>query len=448
MSKRLLLTILIFAGLILGALIGQFMLFDPQASIEKVNQTVGFFELAGKYVFIRPLMLIVVPLVFTSVLTGVVSIGDPKKLGLLGGATLGFYVITMLMAVGVGVTLGATTKPGVGIDQALIASTQVAGEERVESIKQKQASEGGGEGIGAAWKKILDQMIPDNFLKAGAEGQALSIITATMLLGIGLVAVGDRAGPFVNAVESLHEALMTLVRWIIWLMPIGVMFLMAGAVGRTGIHAMFASLAKYVVVVIIGLGIHAFITLPVVLFLFTKTNPYKFIWNMRPALLMAFGTASSMATLPVTIETARDYGGCSKRATGLVLPLGATVNMDGTALYQGIAVIFMFQAFGYELHLAEYLVIVLTATLSAVGAAGVPGGSLATIMIIIAAVNTTLAGTGKDPLPPEAIGLIIGVDRILDMCRTMVNVLGDSVGARIITRLAPDLEESRERAFA
>lgn len=448
MSKRLLLTILIFAGLILGALIGQFMLFDPQASIEKVNQTVGFFELAGKYVFIRPLMLIVVPLVFTSVLTGVVSIGDPKKLGLLGGATLAFYVITMLMAVGVGVTLGATTKPGVGIDQALIASTQVAGEERVESIKQKQASEGGGEGIGAAWKKILDQMIPDNFLKAGAEGQALSIITATMLLGIGLVAVGDRAGPFVNAVESLHEALMTLVRWIIWLMPIGVMFLMAGAVGRTGIHAMFASLAKYVVVVIIGLGIHAFITLPVVLFLFTKTNPYKFIWNMRPALLMAFGTASSMATLPVTIETARDYGGCSKRATGLVLPLGATVNMDGTALYQGIAVIFMFQAFGYELHLAEYLVIVLTATLSAVGAAGVPGGSLATIMIIIAAVNTTLAGTGKDPLPPEAIGLIIGVDRILDMCRTMVNVLGDSVGARIITRLAPDLEESRERAFA
>ncbi|MCA9281535.1 MAG: dicarboxylate/amino acid:cation symporter [Phycisphaeraceae bacterium] len=448
MSKRLLLTILIFAGLILGALIGQFMLFDPQASIEKVNQTVGFFELAGKYVFIRPLMLIVVPLVFTSVLTGVVSIGDPKKLGLLGGATLGFYVITMLMAVGVGVTLGATTKPGVGIDQALIASTQVAGEERVESIKQKQASESGGEGIGAAWKKILDQMIPDNFLKAGAEGQALSIITATMLLGIGLVAVGDRAGPFVNAVESLHEALMTLVRWIIWLMPIGVMFLMAGAVGRTGIHAMFASLAKYVVVVIIGLGIHAFITLPVVLFLFTKTNPYKFIWNMRPALLMAFGTASSMATLPVTIETARDYGGCSKRATGLVLPLGATVNMDGTALYQGIAVIFMFQAFGYELHLAEYLVIVLTATLSAVGAAGVPGGSLATIMIIIAAVNTTLAGTGKDPLPPEAIGLIIGVDRILDMCRTMVNVLGDSVGARIITRLAPDLEESRERAFA
>ena len=131
MSKRLLLTILIFAGLILGALIGQFMLFDPQASIEKVNQTVGFFELAGKYVFIRPLMLIVVPLVFTSVLTGVVSIGDPKKLGLLGGATLAFYVITMLMAVGVGVTLGATTKPGLGIDQALIASTQVAGAERV-----------------------------------------------------------------------------------------------------------------------------------------------------------------------------------------------------------------------------------------------------------------------------------------------------------------------------
>lgn len=449
MSKRLLLTILVFAGLIMGAWIGEFFLFEKGASSEVVNQTVRPWEAAGNYLFIRPLMLIVIPLVFTSVLTGVMSIGDPKKLGLLGGATLVFYVLTMLMAVGTGVTLGATFEPGVGIEQTLIDNTRDEGAAKLGELRQTREAAGSGEGIGAAWKKILDQLIPDNFVGAAASGKegALSIITATILLGIALVAIGDRAGPFASAVESLHEALMTLVRWIIWLMPIGVMFLMAGAVGRSGLETMFESLAEYVVIVLAGLAIHAFITLPLVLFVTTRVNPYKFIWAMRPALLMAFGTASSMATLPVTIETARDYGKCSRRAVGLVLPLGATVNMDGTALYLGIAVIFMFQAFGYDLTMAEYLVIVLTATLSAIGAAGVPGGSLATIIIIIGAVNTTLAGSGKPPLPSEAIGLIIGVDRILDMCRTMVNVLGDAVGARIITRLAPDIEEAKETAF-
>lgn len=444
MSKRLLLTILVFAGLIIGAVIGQFFVFDAGASNEVMAQKVAPWNAAGSYLFLRPLLLIVIPLVFTSVLTGVLSIGDPKKLGLLGGATLAYYLVTMVLAVGTGVTLGATFEPGVGIEQAIIESTHDEGVKAIQDIEDK----GGGVGVGAAWTQILDQLIPKNIIEAAAEGQALSIITATMLLGVGLVAIGEKARPFVAAVESLHEALMTLVRWLIWIMPIGVLFLMAGAVGRTGVEVMFQSLAKYVLVVLAGLAIHAFITLPLVLFLLTKTNPYKFMWRMRPALLMAFGTASSMATLPVTIETARDQAGCSKRATGLVLPLGATVNMDGTALYLGVAVIFMFQAFGYELHMAEYLVIILTATLSAVGAAGVPGGSLATIMIIIAAVNTTLAGTGKPPLPIEAIGLIVGVDRILDMCRTMVNVLGDAVGARIITRIAPDIDEAKERAFA
>jgi len=149
----------------------------------------------------------------------------------------------------------------------------------------------------------------------------------------------------------------------------------------------------------------------------------------------------------ITIETATDKGGCSKRATGLVLPLGATVNMDGTALYQGITVIFLFQAYGYDLSMVEYMIVVLTATLSAVGAAGVPGGSLATILIIITAVNSTLATAGHEPLPLSAIGLVLGVDRILDMCRTMVNVWGDSVGAKIISRLAPDEIEEREKAF-
>ena len=242
---------------------------------------------------------------------------------------------------------------------------------------------------------------------------------------------------------------MTIVMWVIWLMPLGVFFLVAAAVGQVGLEQLTASLARYVVIVLVGLLFHMFVTLPTVLWLATRSNPFKYMWGIKPALLTAFGTSSSMATLPVTIETAAEAG-CSKRAAGLVLPLGATVNMDGTALYQGITVIFLFQAFGYDLAFTEYVVVVLTATLAAVGAAGVPGGSLATIMIIITAVNTTLGAQGGDfkPLPVAAIMLILPVDRFLDMLRTMVNVWGDSVGARIITRLAPDIEEEKEAAFA
>jgi len=444
MKPQNILTVLILGALVLGAVIGDFFLFDPNASADALEQKVEGWRLAGQFIFVRPLTLIIIPLVFTSVLTGICSIGDPKKLGVLGSATIVFYIATMVLAVTVGVTLGAVFEPGAGIPAEALAAGHEAGAEKAELAPAGDAVEG----IGAAWLGILEQIVPTNFIAAAVEGRALSIITATMLLGIGLVAAGDRAKPFLAVVQALHDVLMTIVRWLLWLMPLGVFFLVAWAVGKMGVMNLFEALRNYVLVVLMGLGIHMFITLPLVVFLFAKVNPFKFMWSMRPALLMAFGTASSMATLPVTLETAVDNGGCSKRASGLVLPLGATVNMDGTALYQGITVIFLFQAYGYDLSMVEYLIIVLTATLSAVGAAGVPGGSLATILIIITAVNMTLSKTGQPELPLSAIGLILGVDRLLDMCRTMVNVWGDSVGARVISRLAPDEIEDKEKAFA
>lgn len=445
MKSQNLLTVLIIAALILGALVGEIFLFDRTLSQDALEQKVDGWRLAGQFIFIRPLTLIIIPLIFTSVLTGITSIGDPKKLGLLGSATIVFYVVTMVLAVTVGVTIGAVVEPGAGISEELRLGSAAAGEQATQGVEPAGDA---AQGIGAAWLGILEQLIPTNFFEAAANATALSIIAATILLGVGIVAVGEKAKPLVEVVEALHEVLMTIVRWLLWLMPIGVFFLVAWAVGKAGLSTLFETLGFYVFAVFLGLGIHMFITLPVLLTLLAKINPFKFMWAMRPALLMALGTASSMATLPVTIETASDKGGCSRRATGLVLPLGATVNMDGTALYQGIAVIFLFQAFGYDLSIVEYLIIVLTATLSAVGAAGVPGGSLATILIIITAVNTTLAKTpGIEPLPLSAIGLILGVDRILDMCRTMVNVWGDSVGTRIISRLAPDSAEEREKAF-
>ncbi len=431
-----LLTILVLIALVLGALIGQFFLYEQGATPDAVAEKVEPWRIAGDLVFIRPLKLMIIPLVFTSVLTGITSVGDPKKLGLIGGATVLFYVTTMILAVATGVSLAALFTPGSGFppDQLVDASQP----------PPIDTPEGG---LGSAWVGLLRQMIPDNFLGAAVDAAALSVITATILLGVALVANGEKSRPVIEVVESLHEALMTVIRWVLWLMPLGVVFLVAAAVGQVGFGTLFESLGKYILVVLAGLLIHSLISLPAVLGLLTRINPYRYLWNMRPALITAFSTSSSMATLPVTIETAADSGGCSRRAAGIVLPLGATVNMDGTALYQGIAVIFLFQAYGIDLSFAEYLVIVLTATLSAVGAAGIPGGGIPIMMIIIAAVNTSLAGAGKPTLPESAIALILPVDRILDMCRTSVNVWGDSVGARVISRLAPDIDREKEAAF-
>lgn len=446
MSKRNTLTVAIFAGLLIGVLVGQFALYDAAADPATQAEALQGWYNAGDLIFIRPLKMLIIPLIFTSVMTGIMSIGDPKKLGLLGGATIFFYVTTMIAAVVVGVTMAATLQPGASMAQNEDLLATVA--DQAGALPDVPVADSAAEGIASAWLNILYQMVPDNFLRAAVEVQALSVITATILLAVGVVMIGDKGKPIRDLVESMHEVLMTIVQWIIWLMPLGVMFLVAWAVGKIGIQTLFGGLARYVLIVLAGLLIHMFLTLPSVLWLLTRINPFRFMWDMKPALLTAFGTSSSMATLPVTIETCHESG-CSKRATGLVLPLGATVNMDGTALYQGVTVIFLFQAFGIELHFVQYLAVILTATLAAIGTAAVPGASIITMMIIISAVNTTMVGAeGFTPLEFAAIGLILPVDRFLDMCRTTVNVWGDSVGARAITRLAPDESEEREAAFA
>ncbi len=469
MKKETLLTLLILVALVLGAAVGQMSLYrtsqvaevvaeqyDSQEALdaaraerqaklaeenERTEKRLAPWRTAGDVVLIRPLMLLIVPLVFTSVFLGIVSIGDPMKLGFLGSATLVFYVVTMALAGTVGVVLAMVFQPGaLPADVAALLTADVATTAAAET--------GPDGGLGAAWLNILHLLVPRNFLAAAVEQQMLSIITATMVLGVAFTIIDERGKPFVDAIEALHEALMLLIRVFLWLLPVGIFFLIAWAVGRYGLSNLAGSLGKFVLVVIAGLAIHMFLSLPVILAIIGRCNPYRFMWRMRRALLMAFGTASSLATLPVTMETCVDSGNCSRRATSLVLPLGATVNMDGTALYQGIAVIFLFQLFGTDLGFTQYLVIVLTATLAAVGAAGVPGGSIATIMIIIGAVNTSLKGMeGVVLLPAGAIAIILGVDRFLDMCRTSVNVWGDSVGTRIISRLAPDTEEDREAAF-
>src|SRR5690606_17759127 len=213
-----------------------------------------------------------------------------------------------------------------------------------------------------------------------------------IFLGLALGFRGERSRPVVDFINAFFEAIMVLVSWVLWLAPIGIFFLVAWTIAGLGGEAVRA-VGKYMLTVFIGLAIHGAITLPLVLAIFGRTNPYRFMWRMRPALLTAFGTDSSSATLPVTIETAETAGECSKKASGFVLPLGSTINMDGTALYEAVAVVFLFQVFGVELGLEQLAIVVMTATLAAVGAAGIPSAGLVTMVLVVQAVNATLPET-------------------------------------------------------
>jgi Na+/H+-dicarboxylate symporter len=439
MGKGNLLTLLILIGLVGGCLFGQFVLFDPAEPITNGHWT----KQAGDLILIRPLMLLIIPLVFVSVVAGVTSIGDPSKLGVVGGSTLVYYLATMAIAVTIGATLVTVLQPGdlpPDVGQRLRESAQAQYEASDVKANIESTDDPGEQkhSLGSAWMNIVHQMVPRNAVQEMAEGRTLGVIVIALLLGLALAAGGEKTAPAVRFFEAMFDGIMRLVSWVIWLTPFGVFLLVAWTVGAIGLGKIAGPLAKYIGTVLIGLMIHGIIVLPLVLFVFTRRNPYRFLWQMRRALMTAFGTDSSSATLPVTIESAETEGGCSKRAANFVLPLGATINMDGTAIYEAVAVVFLFQLFGIDLSIAEVIIVMVTATLAAIGAAGIPSAGVVTMVIVIAAVNTSLQATGQKGLEPFAIGVIIGVDRIVDMCRTTVNVWGDAVGAKIISRIAPD----------
>ena len=449
MNRRTLLPVLILLGLVAGAMFGQWFLFDS-ATGEGVSAE-HWTKVAGDITLIRPLKLMIIPIVLVSVVVGVTSIGDPAKLGIVGGSTVLYYVVTMLIAVTIGTTLVSIVQPGEIDDADRAQLTQEAPEHYTESDVAstiERAQQEKATNLPRAFLQVLRQMIPENLFGEMAGGRTLGVIFFALLLGLALAAGGEATAPAIRVFEALFDAIMRLVQWIIWLTPIGVFFLVAWTVGRIGFANLVGPLSKYIAVVLCGLAIHGLIVLPIVLLLFTRRNPFRFMFQMRRALMTAFGTDSSSATLPVTIECAKTEGGCSKRAANFVLPLGSTVNMDGTALYEAVAVVFLFQLYGIDLSFGELLVVVITATLAAIGAAGIPSAGLVMMVIVINAVNTALRGTGKPELPLEAIGVIIGVDRIVDMCRTTVNVWGDAVGAKIITRIAPDPPEEYARPAA
>jgi Na+/H+-dicarboxylate symporter len=435
-----LLTILILVGLLAGAVVGEIIHVNAD---DAVAASQGWMDL-GKLILVRPLMLMVLPLVFLSVIVGTTSIGDPSRLGLIGGSTLLYYFGTMLIAVILGAVLVTTIAPGTGLPAETVAALQAEGaaaHEQAESLRTAMGT-ANEKGLSGAWMNILQQIIPSNVFAEFAAGRTLGVIVFSLILGLALAACGTRARPAVDFFHALFAGIMQLVLWILWLTPIGVFLLVTGTVAKIGLGSISGPLGAYMITVIIGLALHAFVVLPIVMFIFSRSNPFRFMWQMRKALLTAFGTDSSSATLPVTIETAIDKGQVSQKSANFVLPLGATINMDGTALYEAVAVVFMFQLWGIPLEFGDLVIVVITATLAAVGAAGIPSAGLVTMVLVVTAVNTSLAARGHALLPLEAIGVIIGVDRILDMCRTTVNVWGDAVGSKIISRLAPDDEPS------
>jgi len=445
MKKENLLTILILLALVAGVLVGQFVLFQPDATAAKAGESVALLKAIGDYTFLRPLQMLIVPLVFVAVISGVTSIGNPKQLGLVGGSTVAYYVGTTLLAVVLGLILVNVINPGHGVRAA---DLRLEGD---ATFAKEVASkiEGRPEDVGASFRNLLNSVVPTNPIEAMVKPDIISVVVFAGILGLGLVCVGEAGRPVIRGVDGLFQAMVVLVRWVIWAAPVGVFCIVAARVGETGLARLVGPLTMYMVTVVAGLGIHLFLVLPVVLWVLGRTNPYVFLWRVRKVVLTAFSTASSNATLPVTIEECQRVGGCSKRATAFVIPLGSTINMNGTALYEAVAVSFLFQLFAAEnpqfaLSIGQQLVILVTATLAAIGAAGIPAAGIVTMTIVITSVNGTLQaihGPDAVQLPLAAIGIIVGVDRILDMCRTVVNVMGDAIGARIITRLAPDEPE-------
>ncbi len=427
------LTALIVLSMVLGVLFGEFILFDPDTPIGGDHWT----KSVGDLVLIRPLKMLVIPLIFLSVIAGITRIGDPSKLGRLGISTLAYYLGTMLIAVVIGASLVTFFQPG-HLDPDVAATLQQDGQALFDGNKDTKTKIEGmqSESLGSTWMNILRQCIPTNVLSEMVNTQPLGIIVFALGFGLALAAGGKRTEAARRFFDAAFEGMMIFVQWVIWLTPIGVFFLIAWTVGTIGFSTIVGPLGSYIGVVLLGLLIHGALVLPLILWLLTGTNPYRFMWQMRRALLTAFGTDSSSATLPVTMDCAEGEGGCSKRASNFVLPLGSTVNMDGTALYEAVAVVFLFQLFGFELAFGELVVVVITATLAAIGAAGIPSAGLVTMVIVISAVNASLGG--GEALPLAAIGVILGVDRIVDMCRTTVNVWGDATAAKVMTRIAPD----------
>lgn len=391
----------IIAGVIGGALAGWF--FGP--AMERIAWVGAL--------FLNLLKMMIVPLVLAAVISGVASLGDMRKLGRLGAATVLYYTLTTAMAVVIGLIMVDYIRPGVGLGLAAAQSGTAA-----PPIHKDL-------GFG----DILLSLVDPNLVDAAANTKLLPLILFAILFSAALTTIGQRGAHVIAFFEGVNDAMMKLVTWIMYLAPVGIFALVASRLGKAGGDAFFQQISAvgwHVVTVLSGLGVH--LVLLTVIMVFIAGRGLDYLVGMLRALFTAFGTASSSATLPLTMECARENG-VDERSIRFVLPLGSTVNMNGTALYEAAAAMFIAQAYGIELSLTQQTIVFITATLAAIGAAGVPEAGLVTMVIVLKSVG----------LPLEGIGLLLSVDWFLDRFRTAINVWGDAVGAAVIHRFLPRL---------
>lgn len=401
---------------------------DVEQQVEQQAGTVSF-QVAGMFaevtkfvgeLFLQVLKLLVIPLVVTSMICGITALGDVRKIGRVGAWTIAYYMMTMAVAVAIGIGLVLIIQPGTGADDTFSYVS--------ESVKQKEGT-GIVETILNVFRGSPDDpgggMFPSNIFLAATKTNVLALIVFALIFGGALTTVGEKGRTAIAFFQGANEAVMKMVHMVMLFAPIGIYGLVAWNIAKNGGGEAFFEelrrLAWYVSTVLLGLSLHV-VFLGMILALLARRNPFSYIYGILRALLTAMTTASSSATLPITMECVEENNGVSNRSASFVLPMGATINMDGTALYEAVAVIFIAQSLGMTLPLAKLLVIFFTATLAAVGAAGIPEAGLVTMVIVLQAAGVPVSG----------IGTILAIDWFLDRMRTTVNVFGDAIGAAVV----------------
>ena len=382
-------------------------------------------------IFVNLLKLIAVPLVFASLIKGVASLSDISRLSRIGGKTIAIYLVSTVISVTIGLFLVNMVNPGADFDKDSIQLT-----ENSQSGADKKIADAGNVKQAGPLQFVMD-IVPTNIISAsGDNSNMLQVIFFAILFGIAMVMLPSEKTVYVKGFfDGVNDIILQIVDLIMLAAPYGVFALLGGLVVDFGASStLFIALGKYSLTVIAGLLMMVLVVYPLILKMFTKVKYFDFFKAISPAQMLAFSTSSSAATLPVTMERCEDHLGVSEEISSFVLPLGATINMDGTSLYQAVAAVFIAQAFGIELDLGQQLTIVLTATLASIGAAAVPGAGMVMLVIVLGAIN----------VPTEGLALIFGVDRILDMMRTVVNVTGDATVATIVASTEGELRQVTE----
>ena len=413
----------ILIAIVLAVFVGY--LSNPDTTIIGIH-LLSVFDFVGT-MFMNALKMVIVPLIAASIITGIAGIGGSKGLGRMGGKTVLYYMTTSLFAILVGLAVVNLIEPGI-VDGEPIRDIIKVSDEQIEEAQSKVEGKQGG-----SIADIFMRMVPPNIVTAAAEGQMLGLIFFCILFGFFITKIPEAyAEAQYNFWQGAYEVMLKITDFIIMFAPIGIFGLIASVVidldSAEDMERMGTALASFSFTVILALGIHMFLTMPLMLKFLARVNPLRHYKAMAPAMLTSFSTASSSATLPITLECVEKNAGVSKRTSSFVLPLGATINMDGTALYECVVAIFIFQAFGYDLTFTQQFLIVFTALMTSIGVAGIPAASLIAIMIILKAVGL------DDASASAGLAMVLVVDRVLDMCRTSVNVFSDSCGAVIIAK--------------